>query len=74
MRFHKHFWPHCKAVGRSENQGVPVVMWGHNLPPLVEIGLTDVPKFGHPRDNRPELYNCYLQKNMLKHVNGETMK
>ena len=35
-----------RAVGRSENLGVPVVMWGHNLPPLVEIGLTDVPKSG----------------------------
>ena len=22
-----------RAVGRSENPGVPVVMWGHNLPP-----------------------------------------
>ena len=22
------------------------MMWGHNLPPLVEIGLTDVPKSG----------------------------
>ena len=36
-----------RAVGRSENPGVPVVMWGHNLPSalLVEIGLTDMPKF-----------------------------
>ena len=35
-----------RAVGRSENSGVPEVMWGHNLPPPVEIGLTDVPKIG----------------------------
>jgi hypothetical protein len=25
---------------------VPVLYGGHNLPPLVEIGLTDLPKFG----------------------------
>ena len=36
------FW----AVGRSENPGVPVLFGGHNLPPLVEIGLTDLPKSG----------------------------
>ena len=35
-----------RAVGRSENPGVPVLFDGHNLPPLVEIGLTDLPKFG----------------------------
>jgi hypothetical protein len=38
---------HCiRAVGGSENSGVPVLFGGHNLPPLVEIGLTDLPKFG----------------------------
>ena len=45
-----------RAVGRSENPGVPVV-GGHNLSPLVEIGLTDLPKSGcamAPRDDRPE--------------------
>ena len=26
----------CRAVGRSENPGVPVLFGGHNLPPLVE--------------------------------------
>ena len=35
-----------RAVGGSENLGVPVLFGGHNLPPLVEIGLTDLPKFG----------------------------
>ena len=35
-----------RAVGRSENPGVPVLLGGHNLPPLVEIGLTDLPKIG----------------------------
>ena len=34
------------AVGESENPGVPVLFCGHNLPPLVEIGLTDLPKNG----------------------------
>ena len=39
----------CRAIGRSENRGVPVLYGGHNLPPpLVEIGLTDLPKW-HPR-------------------------
>ena len=35
----------CRAVGRSENPGVPVLFGRHNLPPFVEIGLTDLPKF-----------------------------
>ena len=35
-----------RAVGRSENPGVPVLFGGHNLLPLVEIGLTDMPKSG----------------------------
>ena len=35
-----------RAVGRSENLGVPVMSGGHNLPPLVEIWLTDLPKSG----------------------------
>ena len=32
---------YTRAVGRSENPGVPVLFGGHNLPPLVEIELTD---------------------------------
>ena len=35
---------HSRAVGRSENPGVPVLFGGHNLPPFVELGLTDLPK------------------------------
>ena len=31
-----------RAVGRSENPGVPVSFGGHNLPPLVDIGLSDL--------------------------------
>ena len=33
-----------RAIGRSENPGVPVLFGGHNLPLLVEVGLTDLPK------------------------------
>ena len=35
-----------RAVGRSENPGVPVLFGGHNLHPFVDIGLTDLPKYG----------------------------
>ena len=35
-----------RAVERSENPGVPVLFGRHNLPPLVEIGLTDLTKSG----------------------------
>ena len=47
-----------RAVGRSENPEVPVLFGGHNLPPLVEIGLTDLPKsggasLGTPGDDMP---------------------
>ena len=35
-----------RAVGRSVNPEGPVLFDGHNLSPLVEIGLTDLPKSG----------------------------
>ena len=36
-----------RAVARSENPGGHVVLGGDNVPPpLVEIGLTDLPKSG----------------------------
>ena len=38
------FNQNTKAVRRSENPGVPVLFGGHNLPPLVEKGLTGLPK------------------------------
>ena len=45
-----------RAIGRSENPGVPVIFGGHNLPPMVEIGLNDLPKSGGtPRDDTPDL-------------------
>jgi hypothetical protein len=37
---------HSRAVGRSENPGVPLLFGGHNLSPLVEIGLPERPKSG----------------------------
>ena len=48
------------AVGRSENLEVTVFFVGHNLPPLVEIGLTDLPKSGDAggaREDRPMSWN-----------------
>ena len=35
-----------RAVARSENPGGLVVLGGDNVPPLVEIGLTDLSKTG----------------------------
>ena len=60
-----HGYVSCRAVGRSENPGVPVLFGGNNLPPLVEIGLTDLPKSegggmalpAPPRDDRPAGYH-----------------
>ena len=37
-----------RAVERSENPGVPVLFGDHNLPPRVEIGLTDLPAIPAP--------------------------
>jgi hypothetical protein len=33
-----------RAVARSENLGGHIVLGGDNVPPLVEIGSTDLPK------------------------------
>ena len=37
---------HNRAVARSENPGGHIVLGGDNVPPLVEIGLTDLSKSG----------------------------
>ena len=50
-----------KAVGRSENPGVSVLFRGHNLPPLVDIGLTDLPKSGGTPPGTTGLYNIKKQ-------------
>ena len=42
-----------RTVGRSENPGVPVLFGGRNLHPLVEVGLTDLPKSGGSMAPRP---------------------
>ena len=42
-----------RAVGRSENPGVPVLFGGNNLTLLFEIGLTDLPKSGVPHAMAP---------------------
>ena len=53
---------HLKGRQKSENPGVPVLFGGHNLPPLVEIGLPDLPKSGGTpgthRDDRPALMHA----------------
>ena len=36
----------CRAVERSENPGGHVMLGGDNVPTMVEIGLTDLPKSG----------------------------
>ena len=54
-----------RAVGMSENPGVPVLFGGHNLSPLVEIGLTDLPKSGTPRDDRPAEDIDHLRQHLL---------
>ena len=38
-----------RAVARSENPGGHIVLGGDNVPPLVEIGLTDLSKSPPPR-------------------------
>ena len=48
-----------RAVARSENPGGHIVLGGDNVPPLVEIGLTDLSKSGGgghrpPACDRPE--------------------
>ena len=40
---------HSRAVARSENPGGLVVLGGENVPPLIEIGLTDQTKSGGPK-------------------------
>ena len=46
------------TVGKFENFGVPPLYSRYNLPPLVEIVLTNLPKSGSatPGDNRPGKY------------------
>ena len=55
-----------RAVGKSVNPGVPVMFGGYHMSPLVEIGLTDLPKYGGamaPPGTTP-LYLCNKQDDM----------
>ena len=58
----------CRAVARSENLGGHVILGGDNLPPLVEIGLTDLTKSGGgtspPACDGPGDY--YIRMNFFK--------
>ena len=45
-RIHLAKYSALRAVRRSEYPGVPILAGGHNLTPLVEIGLTYLPKNG----------------------------
>ena len=63
----KHIYKSCRAVARSENPGGLVVLGGDNVSPLVEIGLTDLPKTGGaiappspPTGDGPVLHHCIL--------------
>ena len=42
-----------RAVARSENPGWHALLGGDNVPPLVEIGLTDLSKSGGHVPPRP---------------------
>ena len=48
VNFEMHY-PICRAVARSENLGGHIVLGVNNVPPQVEIGLTDLPKSGGAR-------------------------
>ena len=53
-------------VGRSTNLGGRVVMHGPNLPALVEIGLTDLPKTGGgERGERPPVPSLPTSLNLI---------
>ena len=56
-----------RAVARSENPRGLVVLGGDNVSPLVEIGLTDLPKTGgvkaHPAP--PLATALYFQYNLF---------
>ena len=49
-----------RAVGRPENPWVPGLFDGHNLSPLVEKGLTDLPKSGDAMAPPSPLLRSYL--------------
>ena len=46
LKIHFTYYVYYRAIRRAENLGIPVSFGGNNLPLLVEIGLTDLPKSG----------------------------
>ena len=48
-----------RAVARSENPGGHVVLGTDNVPPLVEIGLSDLPKTEEARIKKLKLKNGF---------------
>ena len=56
----------CRHVSRSENLGGRAVLGGDNVPPLVEIGLTDLPKTGGAyAPPAPSFETCLLKYSKL---------
>ena len=54
---------HTLGVGSYLKLGGQLVMWGHNLPPLFKIGLTDLPKheWAHPAPPVPTALNYLVR-------------
>ena len=60
-----------RAVGRSENPGVPVLFGSIICPPLVEIGLTDMLKSGGDMATPASLGTTRLQKLYCRGMHAE---
>ena len=50
-----------RAVGRSENSGLPILFGGHNLPPLIEIELKYLGLDSLTIDYAPDLFKRSAQ-------------
>ena len=55
--FHSVQLDQNRHVSRSENLGERVVLGGDNVSPLVEIGLSDLPKTGGAKPPSPPAYD-----------------
>ena len=63
---------HFRAVARSENPGGHIVLGGDNVPPLVEIGLTDLSKSGGAYSPLPPPPTCDGPVNFQETLSVET--
>ena len=61
-----------RAVARSKNPGGLVVLGGDNVPPLVEIGLTDLTKTGGAK--APKAPPCTCASVLRKNLNNLSLK